>query len=334
MWPEDHLCNFSLAQAAKLLPLRCNRAAALHGGATTRVRAEVCYFLPNMNQTTLRSLLVCAAAVAFTTGLCAQTPKLEFPAPSPGCTLKQRVGLTDVEIVYSRPGVKDREIFGGLVPYGQVWRTGANASTKVTFSTPVKLNGADVPAGTYALYTIPDQEEWTVILSKNLKLNGAFGYDAKDDLLRVKAQPRKLAEKIENFTIEFNSVRDESATLFLGWDHTIVPLRLEMDVASKLVPQIEAAMAAPGDKKPYYQAAMFYYDHGLDLDKAAKWVNAAAAANETYYIVHLKAKILAKQGDKAGAIAAAKRSTELAIKADGPQSGFVKLNQDLISSLQ
>ncbi len=287
-----------------------------------------------MNQTMLRSALVCATGVAFSTGLFAQTPKLEFPAPSPGCTIKQRVGLTDVEVVYSRPGVKGREIFGSLVPYGQVWRTGANASTKVTFSTPVKFNGEAVPAGTYALYTIPGAEEWTVILHKNLKLGGATGYDAKDDLLRVKAKPTSIAEKLESFTIEFTDVRDESATLFLGWDQTLVPVKIEVDVVDKLVPQIEAAMAGPGDKKPYYQAAAFYYEHGLDLQKASKWVNAAAAANETYYIVHLKAKILAKQGNKEGAIAAAKRSTELAIKADGAQSGFVKLNQDLISSLR
>jgi hypothetical protein len=287
-----------------------------------------------MNLTMFRSLSVCAAGLALTTSLCAQTSELKFPAPSPACTLKQRVGLTDIEIVYSRPGVKGREIFGSLVPYGEVWRTGANASTKVTFSTAVKLNGAEVPAGTYALYTIPGAEEWTVILHKNLKLNGAFGYDAKDDLVRVKAEPRKIAEKIEAFTIEFTSIRDESATLLLMWEQTIVPLRIDVDVTSKLVPQIEAAMAAPGEKKPYYQAAMFYYDHELDLKKASKWIDAAAAANETYYIVHLKAKILAKLGDKDGAIAAAKRSTELAIKADGPQSGYVKMNQDLISRLQ
>ena len=287
-----------------------------------------------MNKPMHRSALVCAAGVLMSAGLFAQTTQLQFPAPSPHCTLQQRVGLTDIEVVYSRPGVKDREIFGGLVPYGQVWRTGANQSTKISFSTPVKFNGAEVPAGTYALYTIPGPDQWTIILSKNLKLNGAFGYSAKDDLVRVKAAPKSLTEKIETFTIEFTSVRDESATLFLGWDHTIVPIHLEMDVTSKLVPQIEAAMAGPGDKKPYYQAAMYYYDHNLDLTKARQWIDAAASANETYYILHLKAKILARQGDKAGAIAAAKRSTELAIKADGPQSGFVKLNRDLISSLQ
>ncbi|HEV2210384.1 MAG TPA: DUF2911 domain-containing protein [Verrucomicrobiae bacterium] len=264
----------------------------------------------------------------------AQTPRLQFPSPSPGCTLKQHVGLTDIEISYSRPGVKGRQIFGGLVPYGEVWRTGANGSTKISFSTPVKLNGNEIPAGKYALYTIPGESEWTIIISKNTSLNGAFGYDAKDDLVRFKAEPTSLSEHLESFTIDFTDIRDDSAMLYLAWENTLVPMRLEMDVVSTLTPRIEAAMAEPGDNKPYYPAAMFYYDHGQDLQQARKWIDAAAAKNETYYILHLKAKILAKLGDKDGAIAAAKRSSELAVKAEGPKSGYVKMNQELIANLQ
>jgi len=287
-----------------------------------------------MHSKTLRSFLVFASALIFANGLLAQTPKVEFPAPSPVGTVKQRVGLTDIEIVYSRPGAKGREIFGGLVPFGEVWRTGANASTKISFSTAVKLNGAEIPAGKYALYTIPGESEWTVILSKDTSLNGAFGYSSTNDLVRFKATPTKLAESVETFTILINGIRDDSARLDLIWEKTVVPIKLELDLVSQLVPQIEAAMAAPGAKKPYYQAAMFYFDHDQDLQKAKKWIEAAAAANETYYIVHLKAKILAKLGDKEGAIAAAKRSSELAIKAEGPKSGYVKLNEDLISGLR
>jgi hypothetical protein len=259
-------------------------------------------------------------------------PKVEFPAPSPACTIKQRVGLTDIEVVYSRPGIKDRQIFGGIVPYGKVWRTGANSATKITFSTPVKLNGTDIPAGTYELFTIPGEDEWTVIINKAANQWGAYQYDEKSDLARIKATPIQLAESIETFTIEFNKIRDESAVLNLAWDHTIVPIHIEMDVASKLVPQIEAVMASDAKQKPYYQAAMFYYDHGQDLQKASKWVDAAIAEREAHYIVYLKAKILAKLGDKEGAITAAKRSSELAVKANDP--GYVKLNSDLISSLQ
>jgi len=273
-----------------------------------------------------------ALVTGFTTAALAQAPRVEFPAPSPASTVKQRVGLSDIEIVYSRPGVKGRTIFGGLVPYGEVWRTGANQSTKVTFSTPVKINGTAVPAGTYALYTIPEANEWTVILYKNTALASTADYDPKDDVARVKAKPVKLSQAVESFTIDVNDIRDESATLNLAWDKTRVSVKLEVDLKSRLVPQIEAAMAAPEGAKPYYQAAMFYYDHGLDLEKARKWIDAAVAEREAHFTVHLKAKILAKLGDKAGAIAAAKQSTELAIQAK--DNSYVKLNKDLISSLR
>ena len=277
-------------------------------------------------------LLALAVALGFTTGAFAQTPKIEFPAASPGCTLKQRVGLTDIEVVYSRPGMKGREIFGSLVPFGAVWRTGANNATKITFSTPVKLNGVEIPAGTYALFTIPGETEWTIIINKGAAQWGAYKYDAKDDVVRFKATPVKLAETIETFTIEFNQIADESAVMNLIWDHTVVPVKIELDLASKLLPQIETVMASDEKNKPYYQAAMFYYDHGQDLKKASEWIDAAIKQREAHYIVHLKAKILAKLGDKEGAIAAAKRSSELAVKAK--DTGYVKMNDDLISGLK
>ena len=258
--------------------------------------------------------------------------KVEFPSPSPACTIKQRVGLTDIEVVYSRPGMKGREIFGGLVPHGEVWRTGANNATKITFSTPVKLNGAEIPAGTYALFTIPGETEWTIIINKGAAQWGAYKYDAKDDVVRFKTTPIKLAETIETFTIEFNRIADESAVLNLIWDHTVVPVKIELDLASKLLPQIETVMASDEKNKPYYQAAMFYYDHGQDLKKANEWIDAAIKQREWHNTVHLKAKILAKLGDKAGALTAAKRSLEMATKAK--DAGYVKMNEDLISSLK
>ncbi len=286
----------------------------------------------------LRLSLVFLAA-ALTGPVSAQTPAITFPAASPGCTLQQRVGLTDVTIVYSRPGVKDRTVFGGIVPYGQVWRTGANQATKITFSTPVKLEGHDLPAGTYALFTLPTENDWTIIISTNVDQWGAYSYNQKDDLLRFQVTPVSLQDtKIETFTIEFNYIRDESAIINLVWDRTVVPLHLAVDVTRALVPQIESAMAAPGKKDAglCYQAANFYYGHNLDLSKALKWLNTGLEGNPriAFEMLHLKAQILAKQGDKAGAIAAAKESSDLAVKAEGAGSSFVKMNQDLISSLQ
>ncbi len=288
----------------------------------------------------LTLLLAFAVVAGLVFNVAAQTPPpVNFPAASPACTLKQRVGLTDVEVVYSRPGIKGREVFGGIVPYGVVWRTGANSATKITFSTAVKLEGNDIPAGTYSLFTIPGEDEWTVIINKEANQWGSFRYDTNKDLVRFTVTPRPLLDPpLETFTIEFTRITDESAVLMLIWDKTIVPIRLQVDVVSTVVPQIEAAMAAPGKKSDgfYFQAAGFYYDHDLDLDKALKWVDAGLADKPmiAFEMMHLKAEILAKQGDKAGAIAAAKESSDLAVKAEGPGSSFVWMNQKLISSLQ
>lgn len=270
-------------------------------------------------------------------GLAAQGTGVTFPAPSPAGALKQRVGLTDIEISYSRPGMKGRTIFGGIVAYDQVWRTGANNATRLTVSTPVKLNGTAIPAGTYELFTIPGRAEWTIIVHQNMSQWGAYTYDAKNDVARVTARPVTLAEAVETFTIDLNDLRDESATLNLTWEKTRVPVRLEVDVATTLVPQIEAAMAAPGNKPNgfYFSAAQFYFDHNLDLQKALAWINRATDnPKPAFYMVHLKARILARLGDKPGALAAAQQSTELAIATEGPQSGFVKMNNDLVASLR
>ena len=264
-------------------------------------------------------------------------PRIEFPAPSPAATLKQRVGLTDVTIVYSRPSMRGRNIFGGLLPYGEVWRTGANAATRITFSTPVKFGGVDLAAGAYELFTIPNPTEWTVIVQKLPEKAswGAYTYDQKKDTARIPVKPVATAAPVETFGFAFDNLRDESATLNLAWENTRVPVEIAVDVTGQVVPQIEAAMAADG-KKPYYQAALFYLDHGLDLTKAAQWMDAAIAENpDAFFIIYHKARLLAKQGDKAGAIATARKSIELANKDAGPAKGeFVRLNEALIASLQ
>ena len=277
-----------------------------------------------MNATARCFSLVFAFGSIFTTGLFAQTPKVDFPAASPTATLKQHIGLTNIELVYSRPSVKGRVIYGGIVPYNVVWRTGANASTKISFSTAVKLNGTEVPAGKYALFTIPGETEWMVIISKDTNSFGAFGYKQDSDLARFKATPVKLAEPVETFTVDFNDIRDESATLNLVWEKTRVPIKLEVEVVSKVVPQVEAAMASPDKKQPqfYFQAATFYFNHDLDLKKALAWLDTGLADKPriAYELLNLKARILAKQGDKEAAIAAAKQSSELAVQAEGPNS--------------
>ncbi len=276
--------------------------------------------------------LALGGAIMVSTAALADTAKLEFPAASPPCTLKQRVGLTDVEINYSRPGVKGREIFGSMIPYGKVWRTGANAATKLTFSTDVKLNGHEIPAGSYALVTIPDKDEWTVIINKGSDQWGTYKYDEKNDLVRFKVKPINIGYSLETLTIDVENIKDESADIRLVWDKTKIPLKLEVNYVDKLTKQIEEEMASDKKDKPYFQAANFWFNHDKDLQQAKKWVDAAVAEKDAFYIVHLQAKILAKLGDKAGALAAAKHSTELAQKAN--DTAYVKLNETLINSLQ
>ncbi len=286
------------------------------------------------------ALFIAVAALASVSPASAQTaeaPKVTFPAASPASTLKQRVGLTDIEVIYSRPSVKGRQIFGGLEAYGKIWRTGANSATKISFSTPVKLNGTPIAAGTYELFTIPEAGEWTIIIHKDFSQWGAYKYDEKNDVARFKATPVKLTEPVETFTIDFNDLRNESATLALTWEKTRVPITLQVDTAAVLLPQIEAALASPAKKSAgfYFNAAQFYFDQGLDLAKAKTLITEATSGDKpAFYMVHLKAKILAKLGEKDAAIAAAKQSSELAIVAEGPKSGFVKMNNDLIASLK
>jgi len=284
-------------------------------------------------------LVIIAVAFAASSMLNAQTsaaPRIEFPSASPPSTLKQRVGVTDIEINYSRPSVKGRKIFGGLVPYGEVWRTGANNATKISFSTPVKINGTQLPAGSYELFSIPGEQEWTVIFHKPMSQWGAYTYDPKNDVARVTVKPIATPPSVETFSIAMTELRDESATLYFAWDRTRVPMKLEVDVSATLVPQIEEIMASNAANKPYFPAAMYYLDHGLDLKKAGAWFDAAIAAQpDAFYMVHHKARLLARQGNKAEAIATAQKSIQIAEKAGGAiKEEYVRLNQALIATLE
>ena len=291
-------------------------------------------------------LLVSVAAAVFATGLLAQTPaapKIDFPQPSPQSTVTQRAGITDIKIEYGRPGVKGRKIFAPaaslpLQPYGEVWRVGANSPTKVTISTPVKFGGKEVPAGVYGLYAIPGESEWTVMLNKiGEKDWGAYAYNATNDAARVMVKPVKLAQPVETCTIDINDIRPESATLNVSWENTRVAVKLEFDVVNQLKPQIEAVMAGADAKKPYFAAAMFYYEAGGDLKKASEWIDAGIKEQPAaFYMVYRKGLILEKMGDKAGALAAAQASREAALKGQPPllRDEYVRLNDALIARLK
>jgi hypothetical protein len=261
---------------------------------------------------------------------------IDFPAASPASTVKQRVGLTDIEVVYSRPSLRGRVMIGGIDPYGVVWRTGANSATQISFSTPVTFGGSPVAAGTYELFSIPGPDEWTIILQKPMHQWGSYSYDQKNDVLRVTSKTTLHTEPVETFTIGFGDVKDESATFYLVWGQVRVPVEIKVDVVDVVVPQIKAAMAGSG-KKPYLQSALFYLDHDLDLQAAAAWVDAAIAEkpDELFYYYYQKARILAKLGDKPGAEAAARQSLELSGKEDEPgKSEYYRLNHAVLDSLK
>ena len=283
-------------------------------------------------------LFVLAALATPFTGVSAAEKEFQFPAPSQHGTITQRVGLTDVSIDYSRPDKRGREIFGGLVPYGKVWRTGANEPTKIKFSDAVKIEGKDLPAGEYAFYTIPGENEWTLIFSKNLKLWGAYGYKPDADALRVTAKPTTLPNEVKTFTIGISDLKDEGATIHLDWDKTRVPVNLTTNTTEKVSSEIAEGLKNPADLKPgfYYQAASFYYEHDKDLDQAAKWVDTAIEKQKEprYFMYYKKAQIEAKLGHKDQAKAAAEKSIELLKAGPNPDETAIRNSQLLIDSLK
>lgn len=290
-----------------------------------------------MNHRALRVCLLPFSSLAFAAGLFAQTPPAPtIPDPSPKSTLSQRVGLTDIEVVYYRPGMKGRKVFGGLEPFGETWRVGANNATTISFSTPVKFGGKDVPAGKYALFATLGEHEWTLILSSANNQWGAYRYDPKDDVARVTAKAGSLGFEVETLLIDINSIRDESAMLNIVWENTVASVKIEVDVVSVLRPQLEAFMASDAPKKPYVPAAMFYLEHNLDLKKANEWMDAAIAAQpDAFYYIYRKAKVQAAMGDKAGALATAKKSMAMAQKAPAAlKDEYTRLNEMLIATLQ
>ena len=253
---------------------------------------------------------------------------IKIPAPSPGQTIKQDFSLSTIEVVYSRPVIKGRKIFGDIVPFGKLWRTGANSPTKFTFGEDVKVAGQSLKAGSYQVMSIPSEKSWVIIFSKGT--NGVFNYDASEDVLKVTVPSTMLANSVESFSIQFSDVSSNKLNIQMAWEKTSVSIPVETDVDSKIMGSIDRAMNI--DSKPYFEAASYYFETGRDIKKALEWATKAAEANPTaYWVFHLKAKIQVKTGDKVGAKATALKSIELA-KA-GKNDDYVALNQKLIDSL-
>lgn len=263
--------------------------------------------------------------------------QLKMPPGSPTFELKGTVGLSDVKVVYSRPSAKGRKVFGRLVPFGEVWRTGANASTKISFSEDVKLEGNPVPAGEYALYSIPGENEWTIILSKNLSWWGSLGYDAAEDFLRFTVPTKHPSSHYETFTVSFSDFKLNSAKLNMKWEKTKAVFTIENDAEAEVMAYIREHLIDGSTAKDsdYFQAATFYYDGHKDDQKALVWAKKAieiSGGEKKYWEYHLKAKVLARLGYNEDAVAAATESKKLAEAGGNPD--YVRLNTSLIESLK
>ena len=274
----------------------------------------------------LYTLLVTALAPGLT--LNTQAQGFKMPQASSAQTIKQEFGLGEITVTYSRPNVKGRKVFGGLEPYGKVWRTGANSATVITFTEEVNLEGNKVPAGEYALFTIPDTKEWTIILNKTTKQWGAYEYKQADDFLRFKIKPGKTAQPVETFTIQFANVTPSTADLHLMWERTDLDLHLSADNDSRIMANIETAMNS--EKKPYFAAAQYYYENGKDLNKALEWINEAEKTNtKAPYFKLWKARIQLKMGNKAAAAATAQEGVSLAKEQKNDE--YIKLNEAVLA---
>lgn len=276
----------------------------------------------------MKKLLLTAAAAFI---LLAADAQLKTPAPSPTQTVKQDFGLSNIELSYSRPGMKGRKIYGDLVPFGKVWRTGANNATTITFGEEVMLGGKKVPAGKYGLLTIPDKNNWTFVLTKQLDVTSPAGYKQEMDVVRVDAKPMKVDNNVETFTMQFANIKPTSVDLQLLWENTAVSLPITTDVETKVMAQIDNLMNK--DNRPYFGAAMYYLDNGKDLNQAMVWFDKAVELNpKAFWIHHQRANALAKLGKKEEAKAAANKSMQLAKEAQNDD--YVKLNEKLLAEIK
>ncbi len=254
---------------------------------------------------------------------------LKTPTPSPMQTLKQGFALTDISIEYYRPSAKGRTVFGDVVPFGKIWRTGANGATKMTFGENVKIQGKDVPAGTYAIYTIPNKDNWEVLIYKDLKLGGNVNdYKQENELIRITVPVVNMNDYVETFTVNVANIQASSCAIEMTWEKTKISFNVVAEIDQAIMGSIDKAMNV--DSKPYYQAASYYYENNKDMAKALEWITKAVDQNpKAYWVALLKAKIELKSGDKKAATTSAQKVIELAKEAKNDD--YVKMAEKLIS---
>ena len=272
--------------------------------------------------------------LALSLAIFASNAQVKTPQASPFSKTEQVVGLTNVEIEYSRPGVKGRTVYGDLVPFGKNWRTGANANSIISFSDAVTIDGKELKAGKYALFTTPKADSWDVIFYSDTNNWGLpQEWDNSKVALTTTVKPETLSNLVETFTIEINNITNNNATLDIVWEKTRVSVPVTVPTQDLAMASIEKALAGPS-MSDYYSAAQYYYQSNKDMNKALLWINNAVSMTPTgkdtpFWYLRLKSLIQAKLGDKKGAIETAKYSLEGAKKAGN--ADYEKMNKDSIA---
>ena len=268
------------------------------------------------------TLLFCAALLSFSL-----QGQVSTPAPSPFAKVKQTVGLTEVVLEYSRPSMKGRTIFGDLVPYDKVWRTGANARTKITFGDDVTIDGQEVKAGSYSIFTKPGATSWEVIFYGDGKEFGTpQEFDESMVAAKTTAEVYSMPMDVQTFTMTFDDLNNKGATLGILWEKSYVGVPFTVPTDTKAVKSIETVMGGPSGND-YFAAASYYFQEGKDLNKAKEWIDKAVSMNDkAFWVMRQQSLIYAKMGDKKGAIEAAKKSLEVAEEAGN--ADYVKMNKD------
>lgn len=273
----------------------------------------------------MKKIMLSLVVMAFAFSSNAQ---IQTPQPSPSAKVEQTVGLTDITLEYSRPNVRTRTVFGDLVPYGKVWRLGANANTKISFSTDIMVGGKTIKAGTYALFAIPNENAWDIVFYSNASNWGApQELDESKIVAKVKAETFKLPMDVETFTMSFDNLSSNGATLGISWADVYAGVKFEVPTDKIVAASIDKVMNGPG-AADYYAAAVYYYQEGKDIKQAKQWIDKAMSMNKkpAFYQLRQQSLIYAKAGDKKGAIALAKKS--LAASKEANNADYIKMNED------
>lgn len=281
----------------------------------------------------MKNLLQIALICLFAIGYAAQADaQLQTPAASPNAKVTFNVGLSEVHIDYNRPSVRDRVIFGGLVPYGEPWRTGANSSTKITFSDDVMIMGNELAAGTYSLFSVPSEDSWEIIFHSNLTHNSPGPRDVEEDVLVVTVPANTMDAFVETFTITLNNLRNSSADIHISWENTYVNIPFTVDTEAKVMANIERVMAGPSGRD-YFVAAAYYFEEGKDLNQALKWMKKSIEKDgERFWVLRTKGLIQAELGHHSDAIKTLEKSSKLA--REWGNEGYARMNDESIAEIR